>query len=671
MRPFYLLTLIAYSALAALPCRAQSAEPWLPITPQDLAAKDVPGNPGAAAIRLYYSYFRDDDKKLELRYERIKVLNDAGKRYADVEIPLEPKDSVKEVKARTIHPDGTIIEFTGKPFEKTVLKIKGGKYLAEAFTLPGVTVGSIVEYSYVLSMGTTRLERMTEWQLQGDLYTVRERFRFQPVVGFVGQRPINAMQGPPMARVACSYQNQMGTPVPQMGKYGFRELELKDVVPFNAEDFMPPEDDYRASMLCYYGSGPLFSYDIFWQSLQTLLAEGTDKFIGNPSVFREAAARAIGSETDPEQKLRKLYALAQQPRNLSYERERTAKEEKGEKLKNNGNAADVLHRGYGDHWEINALFTGLARAAGFDASMLMVSDRNERSFSQLILWLGQLTGSAVMVNVNGKPIILDPGTRFCPFGVLPPRYSEAKALVIKTGAGFVTTTARPPSSIHRVVNIALLPDGSGKGQISMELKGQQALEERLDALETDEAGRRKSLEDKVGHWLPFGSVVKMTESDGWASSEERLTAKFNVEIPSLASVTGKRLVVPAYFLSSLKKGIFLSESRLYPVDFGYPFTQTDELRLQLPEGFSLEEAPYQRKAQAPWAGYEFSIEVEGNQFVINRKLHVEKSFFPPQDYTQLKHFFDVVQAGDSSQAVLQLKQAAALGTRQPDRSALE
>jgi hypothetical protein len=660
MRAVYLFTLITYLAFTAWSCAAQSPEPWLPITPEDLAVKDVPGKPGAPAIRLYYSYFRNDDKKFELRYERIKVLNDAGKSYADVEIRLEPKDSLKDLKARTIHPDGSIIEFTDKPFEKTLLKARGFKYLAETFTLPQVTVGSIVEYSYALDMGNTRLERVTEWQLQSDLYTVKERFRFQPFVGFLGRRPENSPPGPPRPRVACSYHNQVGTPIPQGGKDGFRELELTNVAPFNAEDFMPPEADYRASMLCYYGSGPLFSYDIFWQSWQKLMAEGTDNFIGNPAALREAVVRAIGGETDPERKLRRIYALAQQTRNLSYERERTGKEEKGEKLKHNSNAADVLRHGYGDHWEIDALFTGLARAAGFDASMLMVSDRNERSFNKYILWLGQLTGSAVMVNVNGTPMILDPGTRFCPFGVLAPRYSETTALVVKAGGGFLTTAPAPRSSIHRVVNIALSPDGSAKCQISVEFKGPQALEERLDALERDEPGRRKSFEDEVSAWLPSGATVKMTESDGWTSSEEPLTAKFSVEMPSLASVAGKRLIVPAYLLSSLRKQIFTSDSRMYPVDFRYSFSQMDELKLQLPEGYSLEGPPLPRRAQLPWAGYEFSTAVEGNQLVINRTLRLEKSFFPPQDYAQLKNLFGIVQAGDSSHAVLQLKQAARL-----------
>jgi hypothetical protein len=188
--------------------------------------------------------------------------------------------------------------------------------------------------------------------------------------------------------------------------------------------------------------------------------------------------------------------------------------------------------------------------------------------------------------------------------------------------------------------------------------------ERLEALDKDEAGRRKSLEDEVGAWLPFGATVKMTTSDGWSASEEPLLAAFSVEIPNLASLAGKRLVVPASLLSSQRKRIFTSNTRVYPVDLGYPASQSDELKLQLPEGYTLEEPPSPRKIQLSWGGYEFSSAVEGSQLVVNRTLRLDKSFFPAEDYAQLQTLFNIVQAGDASQAVLQPKQAAAVGTRE-------
>lgn len=116
------------------------------------------------------------------------------------------------------------------------------------------------------------------------------------------------------------------------------------------------------------------------------------KFIGNSGAIRDVATQAIDSETDPEKKLRKLYDRAQQIRNLSYERERTKEEQKGENLKPNSSAPDVLQHGYGTSWEIDAFFVALARAAGFQASMLGVADRHERSFTNYCCGWGNWTG---------------------------------------------------------------------------------------------------------------------------------------------------------------------------------------------------------------------------------------------------------------------------------------
>lgn len=50
----------------AFPAWAQK-EDWLPITQQDLQIKEVPGNPAASAIQLYYSDLIDDSIQSELR----------------------------------------------------------------------------------------------------------------------------------------------------------------------------------------------------------------------------------------------------------------------------------------------------------------------------------------------------------------------------------------------------------------------------------------------------------------------------------------------------------------------------------------------------------------------------------------------------------------------------
>src|SRR5260221_275137 len=417
------------------------------------------------------------------------------------------------------------------------------------------------------------------------------------------------------------------------------ELELENVPKFNSEEYMPPEDDFRPVVLFYYGGREMSSPEKFWEEWQKLITEYLEKFIGNSREIHDAAFQAIGGETDPEKKLRKLYARAQQIRNLSYERERTEQERKEEHLKRNMTAQEVLQRGYGTQGEIDALFTAMARSAGFEATMLGVSDRKERSFNKLVLWLGQIRSSAVLVKLEGKELFLSPGTRFAPFGMLRWKNTATSALKFSKTGEFITTPQPENSPMSRTARVSLATDGSLSGEIIVEYKGEDALEHRLEALDEDEAGRRQSLEDEVKTWLPGNTIVKLQSSQGWESADLSLVAQFKVQIPGFASFTGKRMMAPAFFFPTLQKNMFTSHLRHYPIIFPYPFTEADELYLELPEGYTLEEPPYRRKAGLSYAGYEISTVLEERRLVTRRKLRFDGLQFPSDNYEELTEFF--------------------------------
>src|SRR5437588_2846349 len=176
--------------LSAAMSYAQS-EDWLPITQDDLQYKQAPGNPGAAAVRLYYRHAIDDNTFSEFVYERIKILNEKGKQYADVEIPVLTFSgtfiSITNQKGRTMHADGSIVEFSGQPFEKTLFKGRGNRLAVKAFTMPEVSIGSIIEYKYKYirqnSWFSFSLVSSEEWELQRDIPTVKESLSFRPYGG--------------------------------------------------------------------------------------------------------------------------------------------------------------------------------------------------------------------------------------------------------------------------------------------------------------------------------------------------------------------------------------------------------------------------------------------------------------------------------------------------------
>jgi hypothetical protein len=113
------------------------------------------------------------------------------------------------------------------------------------------------------------------------------------------------------------------------------------------------------------------------------------------------------------------------------------------------------------------------------------------------------------------------------------------------------------------------------------------------------------------------------------------------------------MILPAFFFSTLQKKMFTSQFRRYPISFSYPFIEEDKITMQLPAGYEVEEPPYRRKAGLSFAGYEISFEVDDRQLIIDRKLRLNGTVFPPEDYEALRNFFSVVQKGDESHAVLE------------------
>ncbi|HEY6307604.1 MAG TPA: DUF3857 domain-containing protein [Candidatus Angelobacter sp.] len=622
---------------------------WLPVTPQDLAVREVPGNPGAPAIQLYYSQDINDhdaNNEGEYIYHRIKVLNEKGTKYGDVEIRLPSDFTLADLKARTIHPDGKIIDFTGKPFDKVIAKGKGFKYLAKTLTLPDVTVGSILEYRYKLNYPANVLPAH-EWIAQHDLYTLKEDFRIHSYTGVI--RGVEGGVG------LSLFQNLPKNAKVQRKGEGF-ELQLENVPAFDEEAYMPPRENYVYHVTMAYGGREMTSSDKFWQEAGLRWNDEAEGFIGDYKEMKNAAAEAAGSETDSEKRLRRLYARAEQIRNLTYERARTEEEDKRENLKPNQNVMDVLGRGYGNRIDVTRFFVALARAGGFEASVVRSGNRSERIFDRGLLYSDQLDTEIALVRLNGNDIYLDPGTRFCPFGLLRWVRTSTKGLKLdKKGGTFVDVpmATYQMALIRRSADLSLEADGTLQGEITVQFNGSEALERRLEALDTDEAGKRKSLEDEVKEWLPHGADTKLKSAQGWEVSDDPLQARFTIAVPSYGTLAGKRLLVAGYLFQTKQRDAFKQQERKFPVYFPFAFEEDDTVNIKVPAGFTLESVPPPQNANIGFAGYQSASQFEGSQLLTQRVLKVNGIFFRPEQYAEVRGFFNTVRAGDEQQAVLQ------------------
>jgi len=626
------------------------------VTPADWKIKEVPGSPGAPAIQLYYAQLIDDsdqDNEGEYIYRRIKILNEQGLKYANVEVQLGTGFTLYDLKARVLHPGGAIVEVADKPFDKIIAKGKGFRYIAKTLTLPGAAVGSIVEYRYRIGYPMDELP-LHEWVVQHELYTVREEFSVRRYTG--------AVSGVEGAVGLVLFKHLPRDAKVQAKGDGF-ELKMENVPAFEPEAYMPPSEAYLYRVTMAYGGREMASSERFWQNAGQRWNDEAERFMHESREVRETALATTAQATDLEQKLRLLYARVQKIRNLSYERDRNEEEKRRQNLKPNQNAGDVLERGYGDAVEIARLFASMARAAGFETWLLRVGNRGERIFDRNVLSAAQLEDEIVVIKLDDKEIYLDPGTPYCPYGLLRWFHTSTKALKLdKKGDVFmdVPQATFAQAVTRRNADLTLDDDGTLRGTVSVRYEGSAALERRLEALSTDDAGRATILGADMKDWLPKGASASFESASGWESADDALEARFTITVPGYGAWSGKRMFFPAGLFQVPQKEAFKLPERRFAVYFPFAFEDEDRIKVRLPAGAAMETVAQPQSARIGYATYQTASRFDGNLLATDRVLRLNGIFFRPDQYADVKSFFAKVKAADEQPMVLQSSGTRAL-----------
>jgi hypothetical protein len=644
MRKSFLYCALLATVVLSLAPLPLSAQDFKAPAPEELSMKDNPAAPGAHAMILEWIIDANDMTSTSLEYYRIKVFTEQGKSHGDIEIPYNHSFSITDIKARTIQPDGTIIPFNGKVFEKVVVKGKGYEVRAKTFTFPDVRPGSILEYRFRINWDQRALLNTT-WKLQKKLYISKAKLSLKPYLRGTHYATYISMLAP-------------GTKQPVTTKEAF-VLTLENVPAFEDEDFSLPEAQIVPHIDFFYRNENAKNADEYWTNAGKTLHDAAEDFIGRRNGIRNAVSQIVAPTDDDETKLRKIYARVQQVRNLSYESTKTAKEQERVTPKDNNNVEDVLKNGYGYRSDITRLFVALARAAGLEAGIVRISQRDSQIFQRAMFDVRQLDSEIAVATAQGKDVLLDPATPFCPYGLLAWENTGVEALRLDKNGGTFFRTPQPLSTesiTRRSAELRMDEDGNLSGRIIVMYEGQEALSKRLSALETDDVEQRKDYEERVEGWLPGGSKAKLLKIDSATDPSKPLHLEFEVTIPSVTSSVGSRTLLPMLVFQAGSRNPFEFTKRLRPVYFRYPFQEIDGVRITLPDGTKVESLPKGAVLQQAFGFYDTKWQNGGNAITVLRRRAIGGFVFPHTDYPALRDFYSQVNSSDRESVVLRMGQ---------------
>jgi hypothetical protein len=618
-----------------------------PITPEELAMKSEPLAPGAPAIILFRLVQRDDNGRTshEDNFVRIKILNEEGLKYANREIPfVKGRDNVVNVKAHTIRPDGSVVNYDGKLTEQTIVKSRGLKYLAKTLALPDVHPGSIIEYSYTYDL-TEHLIYDSHWILSEDLFTRRAIFTLKPYNGRFNVRW--SWQGLPP-----------GTEPPKEGPDHIIRMEARNVPAFQTEDFMPPANELKSRVdFTYSDNYGDANPATFWKNVGKARYADLEHFIDKRKAMQQAVSQIVSPQDSLEEKAKKIYYRVQQMRNTSYEPSKTEQEEKREEAKKLVNVEEVWSRGFGDGVQLTWLYLALVRAAGLEADGVWVSGRNDYFFRPDVqVDSARLNANVVQLRIEGKEIYCDPGGKFTPYGLLPWYETGVSGLRLDKDGGTWIKTPLPPASasvVERKADLTLTDSGDLEGQLTITYTGLEAESHRHEERFEDEAGRRKYLEEIVKRLIPTASEPTLTNQPDWNGSASPLVAEFTLKVPGWASQTGRRVMLPVGLFSAPEKHLFDHADRVYPVYMNYPFQQKEDIAITMASGWQIGTLPPEHKQDGHIITYSLTVAKDKSTLRLNRTISVDFLLLDNKYYTALRTFFQGVKTSDDQQIVLQ------------------
>lgn len=659
-KPFCRSLFVLLLGAAALTAHAQFQNP----TPEELKMTTDPKAPGADAVYLNVEEKTDDMLHYESYYARIKVLTEKGKNLATVELPyLRGATKVSDIKGRTIQPDGTIVPLATKADDLLVAKSGDTQVGRKVFTLPNAQVGSILEYYYQIRYDDNRFSS-PEWTIQKPYFVHKAHYAFLPFKTFQagGRAEASSMylvddNGDAVNTLIWWHNLPKGVEV-KGNNSGQYTVDVTDVPPTPSDDWMPPIHSLLYRVEFYYKSSR--TTQEYW----TLSAKSWSKYVDHftdPTKTIHQAVDAIVAATDtPMDKARKLYKAVQALDNTNFSRSRSESEMHQLKLKENKRAEDVWTQKSGYNDEIAMLYLSMLRAAGIEASGVRVVNRDRAIFDISYMSTRQFDDTLVIVKIDGKEMLLDPGQKMCPFGLVHWKHSDVGGLRQSNDAKYAIVTNPQDYRQNKTIrsgDLTVEANGNTTGQVRFTFSGQEAMKWRQRALTEDEKDLKHSFEDWANGLLPEGIAGKFDHFIGLDDEDVNLIAIVSVH-GALGASTAHRLLVPGFFFESRGHEPFVhQDDRTTPVDMEYGLTLADQVTYHLPAAMNIEGVPADDKATwLPKAQFitRFTTDKEKHTITAGRLLARSFALASPTEYKDLRDFYQKVANNDQQQVVLKV-----------------
>jgi hypothetical protein len=621
---------------------------------QEAASKQLPAYPGKVPVAVLYDDAHttmDASGALTVvqRYA-IKILTQEGKKQASVGVPYwKNRREVKDLQAWLIAPGGF-----HKTFDKNSV-VDIGAYSDEELYSDGRVrvisadnpeIGSVFAYEYTLQQKA--LVAQDTYYFQHAFPSMLARYTLTLPPGwtakgvFINQAPIQPI-------VDGSTYTWEAKNLP----YREHEDESGDTTPRIAVSFIPPAGTSA--------SVPALTSWADVSRWQDSLAEDQDEV--TPDITAKVTALTANSKSDYD----KICAIGHYVQNLRY----VAIEMD---LANGGgyiphSADTVFTKQYGDCKDKANLMRCMLKAAGIQSYLVAIysGDRTHvrkewpspRQFNHMILAAKVADSVSVPTTLSspvGHLLIFDPTDDKTPVGDLPWHEQGSYALLLAKDRGDLIKmpSTQPEANLFAVsAEGTLSPSGKLSASFLNSKTGQPASIERHHHADEKPDEYKQHYERFINYNAKGAVIPKITPEDHFDQNKFDLKVDFD-SLDYGQTMQGRLLIFNPSIVEipgSISPAFAKDEKRISPIVFS-PTLYRKTVRIKLPEGFTIDEAPIPAAYNSDFAKFSLTFKQEPGALLVNEELRTEAATVPAEQFDAVKKFFDNCRGADRQKIVL-------------------
>jgi transglutaminase-like putative cysteine protease len=571
--------------------------------------------------------------------------------HATVQIPLFEGETITDVRARTIKPDGSNVFLKEQDFYTITGEAKGPVFYSDAkvvrFTFPSVEKGCIIDYEFTKK--TQRAFWYDVWEIQNYLPTMKDQYTLTiPLVLMDKQHGLgwtwryksyNYPDLPKPVQTPTNIYERMSN----NGKVSFT-WTLHDIPAFEQEVNMPPQ-----SLNMAYVKFSLSEWSN-WDAVSSWYYQNFfEPQLSSNDEIRHLAKELTKNTTTDVEKIQRISKYVQGIRYVAVDLGPGFLQPSVPQL--------VLERKYGDCKDKAALLISLLNSLRIKADPVLVLTASEGVLdAEFPTW----NFNHMIVKTETRDHTdywIDPTVNYCQIGQLPWQDEGIDVLVIHTD-GTSTIEHTPNASCDQNVtdiDVSVHVDTSHDTHfdVVMTYTGEKNFRNRAFFNDYTPKELREFCKELIVDDF-FDATIQscsFTNSDSLACD---LSLSFDFTVPDALKKQGD-----LYFLNIDPFKLFTDlswlakENRIYPIDLEYPYTIRKRISVLYPQDkFIVRNIPDKIQIKNEDLLYVNRFSSSGSfQLVEDETFSVQQPYIPAHKYAELRNLFEAVKSRSTEKLI--------------------